>query len=85
MYAIRSYYDTDETQIKWNGILGDFAVHFYQGEPLTNIQVFSSLPDQSVSVKVGGSIAADMQLQLAVKDENGVITSYSIHYTKLYE
>jgi len=62
---------TDETQIKWNGILGDFAVHFYQGEPLTNIQVFSSLPDQSVSVKVGGSIAADMQLQLAVKDENG--------------
>ena len=62
---------TDETQIKWNGILGDFAVHFYQGEPLTDIRVFASLSDQSVSVKVGGSIAAGMKLQLAVKDENG--------------
>ncbi|WP_205461840.1 sugar-binding domain-containing protein [Mangrovibacterium lignilyticum] len=62
---------TEETQIKWNGILGDFAIHFYQGAPLTDIQVFPNFPDQSVSVKVGGSFASGMQLRLAVKDENG--------------
>lgn len=62
---------TDETQIKWNGVLGDFAVHFYQGTPLTDIRIFPQLADQTVSVKIAGSVDPGMQLQLKVKDENG--------------
>jgi hypothetical protein len=62
---------TDETQIKWNGVLGEFVVHFYQGSPLTDIRVFPGLADQSVSVRIPELIEAGMQLQLEVKDKNG--------------
>ena len=62
---------TDETQIKWNGILGDFAVHFYPVTELTNIGIFPCLREQTVTVKVDGEIDADMQLQFEVKDELG--------------
>lgn len=62
---------TDETQIKWNGILGDFAIHFYPVTELTNIQIFPSLQEQNVTAKVDGLFAPGTQLQFNVNDKNG--------------
>lgn len=62
---------TDETQIKWNGILGDFSIRFYPFAELPNCRIFPNLADKSVTVKMDGSLASDTKLQFTVYNENG--------------
>ena len=62
---------TNETQIKWNGILGDFAVHFYPQPELNRIQIYPGLQNQTVTVKADGEFDKSVQLEFSVKDGNG--------------
>lgn len=57
---------TNETQIMWNGILGDFQIDFYPADNgLKNIQVFPN--EQWVVAKIEGKFNTKSRLQLAIK------------------
>jgi hypothetical protein len=62
---------TAETQIKWNGILGNFAIHFYPVRELKNIQIFPDYKGKTLSVKLNGDLGSDSEIQLTVKNPNG--------------
>ena len=79
MYAIRSYYEALEVK---NGTVNKGAAAnrllnkaydfvFAIGDDRTDEFMFRLLPKETITVKVG--------------EEDTVITSYSIHYTKLYD
>ena len=88
MYAIRSYYGSafvamNELQLLLNKDYNEFVVKEY-GEcyrnPLNAVIYLPLLPAYS---KVGNIVNARKEMDDMVVDI--VITSYSIHYTKLYE
>jgi hypothetical protein len=62
---------TSQTQIKWNGILADFKVEFYPSSRLQGIQVFTDVPDRSLTVKLNGQFKSDEKLQFTVKNGDG--------------
>ena len=73
MYAIRSYYDYIKPNIK--------ELSEYCGREIRN--------NKEILLAAKEIISSGVQGVLVTKDKNGavyvVITSYSIHYTKLYE
>ena len=80
MYAIRSYY---EIVAQWAALLGDVCrAHLQQGRTV-------SLDCSDVDFIDAGGVAVVCSFPAArveLTDAPGfVITSYSIHYTKLYE
>ncbi len=66
---------TNETQIKWNGILGDFAIHFYPVQELSNIRIYPSLHEKKLTIKIEGGIDRDSELQLTVKNDKGKLVA----------
>ncbi|MGE5394219.1 MAG: sugar-binding domain-containing protein, partial [Candidatus Saccharibacteria bacterium] len=56
---------TNETQIMWNGILGDFKIDFYPSREIANMQVYPN--GKNVTAKIEGSFDAKAQIQLTVK------------------
>lgn len=66
---------TNETQIKWNGILGDFAIHFYSVPELADIQIYPSLREQNLTVKIDGGFDRGSELQLTVRDDRGKLVA----------
>ena len=92
MYAIRSYYESgfsidkihSLTKIdKW--FLQKLKIIFDLSKEIENYQSFAELPDE-VLLKAKRKGFSDFQLaRLILNDNFSVITSYSIHYTKLYE
>ena len=74
MYAIRSYYEFDVTMIL-NGALGGL-VAVTAGPDLYNFHI---------PILIGAIGGALVVFAVPLFDKLSVITSYSIHYTKLYE
>ncbi|MBL7968904.1 MAG: hypothetical protein JNK09_18010 [Prolixibacteraceae bacterium] len=62
---------TNETQIKWNGVLGDFAIHFYPVKELKDIQIFPDYKGQTISVKLDSDFGGDSEIQLTLKNASG--------------
>ncbi|HSM49745.1 MAG TPA: hypothetical protein VK872_18130, partial [Draconibacterium sp.] len=52
---------TSETQIKWNGVLGDFAINFYSAPELKNLQIYPDYKAQTISVKLEGDFGSDSE------------------------
>ena len=77
MYAIRSYYDLTATTI-YVRLKAGLTVNSYNSEIITNAG--GGAP--TVNISCNGYVSA---VPPAVLSVNTVITSYSIHYTKLYE
>jgi hypothetical protein len=70
-YTDMAHAYTNETQIKWNGILGDFQIGFFPSSQLKGIQVFPNVPDRNLTVKLNGEFKSDEQLRFTVKSEAG--------------
>ncbi|MBV5315379.1 MAG: hypothetical protein JZU47_18890 [Prolixibacteraceae bacterium] len=62
---------TNETQIKWNGILGEFQIGFFPSTQLDGIQLFPNVSDRSVMVKLNSELKSNEKLQLSVKNAAG--------------
>lgn len=62
---------TNETQIKWNGILGDLSIYFVPAPQLGGIQLYPSFKDRKLTVMMKGKLEAGLQLKFSVKDQNG--------------
>ena len=62
---------TNETQIMWNGVLGDFAIYFHAVPELADLRIYPSLKDRSVLVEVGAELPRDVRLQLSVLKGDG--------------
>jgi hypothetical protein len=62
---------TNETQIKWNGILGEFQIGFFPSTQLNGIQLFPNVSDRSVMVKLNEDLKSNEKLQLSVKNAAG--------------
>ena len=56
---------TNETQIMWNGILGDFKIDFYPADGLKNVQVFPQ--EKNLIAKIEGKFNPNAQLKLTIK------------------
>ena len=95
MYAIRSYYGLDKL-VSGGASLNEEICRFlininiptYQGYGLTESSpvICTNYPGMN---KIGSSGKVIPNMEVKIEDEEllakGVITSYSIHYTKLYE
>lgn len=57
---------TNETQIMWNGVLGDFAIYFLPVPELADLRIAANLRTRSVSVETGVELPRDSRLQLSV-------------------
>lgn len=55
---------TNETQIMWNGILGEFKIDFYPLQAITSVQVYPQ--QKNVTAHIKGSFKPGNQLQLTV-------------------
>lgn len=55
---------TNETQIMWNGILGDFKIDFYPVDGLKNVKVFPN--EQNLIAKIEGKFNPNAQLKLTI-------------------
>jgi hypothetical protein len=64
---------TNQTQIKWNGILGEFAINFYPVPELKEIQIYPDLRNKSITVKTDAKAGENAQLQFKIKDAAGNI------------
>ncbi|MGV8096390.1 MAG: sugar-binding domain-containing protein [Mangrovibacterium sp.] len=58
---------TNETQIMWNGILGEFQVDFYPVPPLKNVQIFPDLQNRTVHARVQGEFGVKDEIRLSVR------------------
>ena len=88
MYAIRSYYDFKEVVTDDpNGPKGMFPFYLPGFEGQKGVYPISSdtiiLPEGNLNVQPEPEVA--LICQLSYEGERLVITSYSIHYTKLYD
>ena len=86
MYAIRSYYATYSSQIPVylpGEILLDMAEAYARSNQLTNAVEY--LNDVLTKTDDVYGLNAAMDDQTTYLSSLSVITSYSIHYTKLYE
>ena len=76
MYAIRSYYDAAVTD-------SEALAAFHQ---LTRVEGIMPALESSHALAYATRLAATMDKdRIIIVNLSGVITSYSIHYTKLYE
>jgi hypothetical protein len=64
---------TEQTQIKWNGILGEFAINFYPAPELENIQIYPNLQEQNITIKTNGIIDDNSELKFTVRNSSGEI------------
>ena len=81
MYAIRSYYDLDHLQEVVYGI-GRLA----PGSPCSKIFRFGRPVSEEVAQPYAGREIIGVAVEFAERvGKRIVITSYSIHYTKLYD
>lgn len=55
---------TNETQIMWNGILGDFKIDFYPFKEIKNIQVYPN--ERNITAKIEGVFPSKAQIKLTV-------------------
>ena len=77
MYAIRSYYGTDYDATQ-RAVVGDIEGRLLISQAISNIALEGTMTPETA--------AEWLQEQVeALYTERHVITSYSIHYTKLYE
>ena len=80
MYAIRSYYVFDS--------LGTLLAVCREAE-MTNeqgeIPLLPRILTADALATIGGSLLGTSTVTTYIESASGVITSYSIHYTKLYE
>ena len=91
MYAIRSYYDNYNTGLFTfgNGTANNLA--YTIGLSRNNLAIDPIYPQTGSSFSVSAKLSAPYSLfnktdYKALKEEReSVITSYSIHYTKLYD
>jgi hypothetical protein len=58
---------TNETQIMWNGILGDFKIDFYPLPALENMQVFPDGQNRRVRAEIKGEFKNQDQIKLAIQ------------------
>lgn len=58
---------TNETQIMWNGILGDLQIELQPVAGFTDLQVYPDLRQQRVRVKAEGSFDAQSKIILSVR------------------
>lgn len=58
---------TNETQVMWNGILGDFKIDFYPSQAITHVSVYPH--EKNVTATIEGSFKPEAQLQLTVLRE----------------
>ena len=86
MYAIRSYYDTDKIGIRMPQHPVALALSRAVGGPLTatSANITGGSGCSTVS-DIDPRISDKVDLILDAGPLKGVITSYSIHYTKLYD
>jgi hypothetical protein len=70
-YTDMAHAYTNETQIKWNGILGEFQIGFFPSTQLNGIQLFPKVSDRSVMVKLNEDLKSNEKLQLSVKNAAG--------------
>ena len=85
MYAIRSYYVTkDQDEVKSKEYLDEleFLTYTAGGEVVKRFTQKMDMPNSKTFLGTGKI----EEVERFIKDnEIGVITSYSIHYTKLYD
>lgn len=62
---------TNETQIMWNGVLGDFAIQFLAVPELADLRIFPRLAERRVSVEIDAELPLDSRLQLSVVNDAG--------------
>lgn len=62
---------TNETQIMWNGILGEFQLGFFPSTQLDGIQLFPNVSDRNLTVKLNDELKSNEQLELSVKNAKG--------------
>ena len=96
MYAIRSYYEFDGTIRDGarnitvdvdNTIFNepDAVNEWEQGPGVDSLELTFVMEEEEITMTLGASGRSADDYTQAVKEVSGVITSYSIHYTKLYE
>jgi hypothetical protein len=66
---------TSETQIKWNGVLGDFAINFYSAPELKNLQIYPDYKAQTINLKLDGDFGSDSEIQLSLKNVSGDVVA----------
>lgn len=70
-YTDMAHAYTNETQIKWNGVLGDFAIYFYTVPELKNLQIYPDYNEKTISVNLDGNFGSDSEIQLTLKNAGG--------------
>jgi len=70
-YTDMAHAYTNETQIKWNGVLGDFAIYFYPAPELKNLQIYPDYNEKTISVNLDGNFGSDSEIQLTLKNAGG--------------
>ena len=90
MYAIRSYYAGTQQSIIWNdNIAENVMIELFKGGFLDSVITISTPSDGSFiwDIPANTVLDSDYTIKLTSVSDPGlfVITSYSIHYTKLYE
>jgi beta-galactosidase/beta-glucuronidase len=68
---------TNETQIKWNGVLGDFSIAFVPSPEMNGIQLFPNLKEQTLTIKIDGSFGSGSEIKFALMDKNGALVAES--------
>lgn len=56
---------TNETQIMWNGILGDFQIEYYPAQGLKNVQVTAM--KKNITAKIEGSLSPEAQILFTLR------------------
>ncbi|HET6560092.1 MAG TPA: hypothetical protein VFG54_22380, partial [Prolixibacteraceae bacterium] len=56
---------TNETQIMWNGILGDFRIDFYPAQGLKNVLVTAK--EKNITAKIEGLLSPEAQILLTLR------------------
>lgn len=72
---------TETTQIKWNGILGEFKLKSQAPYSLQSVQVFSNIQQGNVSIKALGS-GPEESITFTVTDANEAVVSEQVILSK---
>lgn len=62
---------TNETQIKWNGVLGNIAIKFLPEPELMNIQLFPNEKENTITIKLEKALESSSALRFTIRDSSG--------------
>ena len=85
MYAIRSYYDVHVVPRYLNDAVKETGVPNVVTAVLASYRGYDTLGETTVVFTAGAGVIALLRRRRRAAKGANVITSYSIHYTKLYE